>query len=128
MTYDATEIRSLSASIGKAIPAVLKGAEIVLTKTSTDIEGHAKRIAPRDPARPPQDPTRKVTGNLRNSIGTSTPGPLSREIGPTAEYGEFQELGTSTIPPRPFMGPAADEHAPAFEQAMAILGEKALGG
>ena len=134
MGINASELRKLAADLAQAGPQTGKRAQIVVRKVAKDIEADAKRMAPRDPKRPPKDPSRKVTGNLRNSITTSDlrtvgmSGTLSAEVGPTALYGEFQELGTSTMPPRPFMGPAADRHAAAFEQAMAQLGQEALGG
>jgi HK97 gp10 family phage protein len=134
MGINASELRKLAADLAQAGPQTGKRAQIVVRKVAKDIEADAKRMAPRDPKRPPKDPSRKVTGNLRNSITTSDlrtvgmSGTLSAEVGPTAAYGEYQELGTSTLPPRPFMGPAADRHAPAFEQAMAQLGQEALGG
>lgn len=134
MGIDASAFRKLAADLGKAGPETGKRAQIVVRKVAKDIEADAKRMAPRDPKRPPKDPSRKVTGNLKGSITTSDlrtvgmSGTLSAEVGPTALYGEFQELGTSTLPPRPFMGPAADIHAPLFEQAMEQLAAEVLDG
>jgi hypothetical protein len=53
------------------------------------------------------------TGALRDSIGhnVETPqiGRVVVTLYATAEYAPFQELGTETVPPRPFIGPTAFE-------------------
>lgn len=116
------DLRKLAADIRKAAKGTGQRAQAVVRKTAVDIESTAKQIAPVD------------TGNLKGSIGHSDlrtvgrSGSLSVEIGPTASYGVFVELGTSRMAPQPFMGPAADRHAPGFEQAMAQLGAEALNG
>jgi len=91
----------------------------VVRKAAMDIKSTAQQLAPVD------------TGNLKGSI-TMT-GPLAgqasvAEVGPTANYGIFLEQGTSRMAAQPFMGPAADRHAPAFEAAMQQLGAEAIGG
>lgn len=117
---DDAPLRKLAADIRKAAKTTGQRAQVVVRKTATDIEGTAKQLAPVD------------TGNLKGSIGHSDlrtvgrSGTLAVEIGPTASYGVFLELGTSRMAPQPYMGPAADRHAPAFEQAMAQIGLEAL--
>lgn len=114
-------LRALSADLTSAGRQIGQRARAVVRKTAYDIEASAKAIAPVD------------TGNLKNSISHSdlrigTSGQLVAEIGPTANYGIFLELGTSRMPAQPFMGPAADRHTPSFEAAMQQLGAEALGG
>jgi hypothetical protein len=46
------------------------------------------------------------------------------EIGPTASYGIYVELGTSRMRPQPYLGPATEKHAPAFYRAAEILGQQ----
>ena len=119
---DAEPFRRLAADIAKAAGTTGARAQIVVRKTAIDIESSAKQFAPVD------------TGNLKGSIGHSDlrtvgrAGSLSVDIGPTASYGVYLEQGTSRMAPQPFMGPAADRHAPGFEQAMAQLGLEGLNG
>lgn len=131
--FDASELRNLAADLGNVPKLAGQLAKAAVKKTAKDIEKSAKAMAPRDPARPPQDPSRKVTGNLRNSIKTSdlrsvSQGSPEAEVRASAKYAVYQEMGTSRMPARPFMGPAADQHASAFEAAMAEIAAKALGG
>lgn len=122
MGADTSDIRRLSASLAKVGSRTGPRAQLVVRKSLKDIEATAKNKVPVD------------TGNLKSSIGTSDlrtigqSGSLSGEVGPTAEYGVFVELGTSRMAPQPFMGPAADLHIPRFEQAVAQLGLEALDG
>lgn len=115
----ADDLRSLAADFRTASGRVSAEARNLVKKTAADIAADAKRLSPVD------------TGNLRNSITYQTTGNAyysEAEVGPTAEYGVFVELGTSRMGARPFMGPAADRHAPLFEQAMGQLGEQAANG
>jgi len=122
MSADASEVRRLAASLANVGARTGILAQGAVRKTAKDIEATAKSKVPVD------------TGNLKGSIGTSDlrrvgqSGNLSVEIGPTAEYGEFVEFGTSRMAPQPYMGPAADIHLPLFEQAVTQLGLEALGG
>ena len=81
MRFDTSELRKLSADLGKADAKVTELAKVVVKKTASDIEASAKIFAPVD------------TGNLKNSISTDVDG-LVALIGPTAEYGEYVERGT----------------------------------
>jgi hypothetical protein len=51
---------------------------------------------------------------------------MSAEVGPTVEYGLFQEIGTSTMPPQPYMAPAFDRRVPGYELALAQVAEQEL--
>lgn len=114
-------LRALAADLAAAGRQVKQGARTVVAKTALDVERTAKELAPVD------------TGNLKSSIGHSdlragSSDQMVAEVGPTANYGIFLELGTSRAPAQPFMGPAADRHTPGFEQAMQQLGAEVLGG
>jgi HK97 gp10 family phage protein len=119
---DASDFRKLSADLTKATGKTGNRAQLVVRKSLVDGVAAAKNRAPVD------------TGNLKGSIGHSdlrtvgSTGTIGGEFGPTANYGEYVELGTSRMAPQPFMGPAADLITPGFEQAMAQLGEEMLGG
>lgn len=122
MTFDASDLRRLAAQLANVGPETGKRAQLVMRKTAKDIEASAKNKVPVD------------TGNLKSSIGTSDlrrvgqSGSLQVEIGPTANYGVFVELGTSRMAPQPYMGPAFDLHLPAFQAAVAQLGGEVLNG
>lgn len=117
MADGAEELRRLSADLRRTGVRVGLKARRVVQKTATDIQASAKALAPVD------------TGNLKNSITTTNSvSGFRAEIGPTANYGIFLEMGTSRMPAQPFMGPAADQHAQAFEDAMQQLGTEGLDG
>lgn len=91
---------------------------------------------------------KNVTGALGGSIQTTlesaTPNQAVVAVGPTAIYGRIQELGgvvkplkakklhwvdengrphsafSVTLPPRPYMRPAAEDHLPDINQAMMV--------
>lgn len=114
INFDASEVRALGSRIKASGPRIGAAASAALRKTAFDIEADAKALAPVD------------TGNLMNSIsaeiaGDGRFGTMSAEIGPTAEYGIYQEFGTSTQPGTPFMGPAFDRRVPAYTEALAQL-------
>lgn len=126
MTFDASEFRTLASDLGKGPRALGQLARVAVRKTAKDVQGSAKQIAF---AKDVID-----TGNLIDKIGTSdlravsTSGSIQAEVIASANYSEFNELGTSRMPARPFMSPALDKHAPGFEQAMADIAERAAGG
>lgn len=110
-------IRKLSADLRTEAGRVGGRAAQVIRKTAKDIERDAKIMAPVD------------TGNLRNSISTTVGGSgstLSVEVGPTAHYGIYVELGTSRMGAQPYLFPAADRHEPGFLAAMAQAAEPKL--
>jgi HK97 gp10 family phage protein len=114
ISIDVSEVRALGSRLQTAGGRVGSLASTALRKTAYDIEADAKILAPVD------------TGNLRNSISTTISGDgrfgtMTAEIGPTAEYGIYQEFGTSTQPGTPFMGPAFDRRVPGYTSALADI-------
>lgn len=117
---DVSDLRRLQIAFDEIPPRVGAKLSQAIRKTARDIEASAKRRAPVD------------TGNLRNSIsstiqGTGNSKVMSAEIGPTAEYGIYVELGTSRMGPQPYMQPALEENIPAFESVVSsVLGGRLL--
>ena len=77
-----------------ALPEQIERALIAIGATA---EGYAKDLCPVD------------TGRLRNSITHATDDD-SVYIGTNVEYAAYVELGTSKQKPRPYLGPAAENH------------------
>lgn len=109
--FDASEIYTLANDLKVSGAKAKKTAGAVIRKTAADIAADAINLSPVD------------TGNLKSSIGVKKVGALEAEIGPTAEYGIYLELGTSRMPAQPFMGPATDRRIPGFVQAMGQIAD-----
>lgn len=101
--------------LGKAAAGIKALAAVVVAKSAHDIEAKAKAKAPVD------------TGNLKNSITTDiAEDGMSAEVGPTASYASYVELGTARQAPQPYLIPAAEEVVPQFEKAILEIAEKAV--
>lgn len=110
---NATGVRVLGGDLARAAATTGSLAGKVVAKTAHDIEADAKQLAPVD------------TGFLRNSISTSISGSaaaVTAEVGPTAEYGVYQELGTWKMAAQPYLGPAFDRHVDGFTKTLGQLG------
>lgn len=120
MPIDVSEVRALGARLSNAGRRVGAEASQLLRVTAFRIQADAQALAPVD------------TGFLKSSIspptftGNGNAGIMTAEIGPTAEYGIYQEYGTSTQPGQPFMGPAFDRQVPGFTAALADLATRGL--
>lgn len=92
--------------------------------TAEAVEAIAKVNVPRDPKRPPLDPSRPVTGFLRNSIAAEKVEDGHWRVNVGAEYGLYQELGTSRMPARPYLTPAAEaQQGPFIQRLIKVLDE-----
>lgn len=111
--FDTTELGTFIADLAnlplKAQPKVATA----VGKTAVDMQAHAMMNAPVD------------TGELIASITVDiSPSGLQADLGPTADYAEYVEFGTSVIEPRPFMNPAFDAKLPNLMRALTdIVGE-----
>jgi hypothetical protein len=93
-----------------------------VAKSAFRILAQARIHAPRDPERPPQDPSRQVTGALKanSDIVVARPDGLKMNIEFYQEYAIYQELGAPAInlPARPFLTPAVENEEKAFVEAI----------
>ena len=113
MTADASQVYALAADLDAAGDEVEKRARRVVTRTAFSVQGMAQGLAPVD------------TGFLRSSISIDLR-VLEAEIGPTANYGLYVEMGTSRMSPQPFMYPAAEAHEDEFLAKLAEAAGDAL--
>lgn len=119
LNIDISEVRALASRLDTSGPRVGAVASRLLRRTGALIEREAKALVAVD------------TGALKNSISTTVTGDGRRgqmtvEIGPTLEYGPFQEFGTSRQPGKAYMGPAFDRHAPGYADTLAAAIEQDL--
>lgn len=94
----------------------------IIRTTAFRILADARKITPRDPARPPKNPKRKPTGSLRANSDVVIPGDgLMATVEYYQEYAPYQELGAPAInlPARPFLTPAVEKNAKKFEADIA---------
>lgn len=62
------------------------------------------------------------TGTLKRSIGLKiTDGGMSAEVGPTADYAPYPELGTRFMEAQPYLRPAFEEQSKEFRSDMQKL-------
>lgn len=112
ISVDLSEVRAVGSQVAFAGGRIGRVGSLLLRRTASAIEADAKALAPVD------------TGTLRASISTTLTGDgrngsMTAEIGPTVEYGVFQEYGTSTQSGQPFMGPAYDRQIGGYTEALA---------
>ena len=90
----------------------------VVSETAFDVLTDAKKITPRDPARPPKNLSVPVSGALRANSGVVIKDGqgLVQNVEYYQEYAPYQELGAPSInlPARPFLTPAVEGNAQKF--------------
>jgi hypothetical protein len=103
-------LRELAASLrgidvdAVATSALRRGAEQLAGTVRADLS---------DTGGGPHDMPRMMSGALRDSISVSAAG-AAAVVGSTSEVALFQETGTRTAPPRPFLAPAATRQGAAI--------------
>ena len=93
-----------------AMPAAIKAAvSAEVGKTAFQIEADAKALV------------HVITATLQRSIHTVgpdgqpwKPGDMTAKVGPSADYGVYEEFGSRGRGPHPFMRPAAERNLPKF--------------
>lgn len=91
--------------------------DAALTAIGLAAETNAKQEITEAVYNTPPSPTYKRTGRLRNSISNKpVPEEQSVYIGTNVEYAAFVEMGTSRMPPRPYLKPAAAEYGDQYKK------------
>ncbi|MGQ4574896.1 HK97-gp10 family putative phage morphogenesis protein [Dermabacteraceae bacterium P7006] len=115
----ADDMNQLARDLAKAIPTFDARARVVVQKACAEIKARAQAVVPVSPG----------GGTLKRSISYRTskaPGGATGEVGPTAHYGAYVELGTYKMAARPYLRPATDQVTPSFNEAAAKLSEDIL--
>lgn len=113
------EIRGMARRLGNAPDRMVQGVRQATGKTTLDTLADSRRNAPVD------------TAYLRNSgsVHIEPGGPTTPVVGEVrfgADYARHVEDGTENMAPRPYLRPAMEKHAPAWEQALGQLGLEVL--
>ena len=85
---------------------LLKAIEFGIESAIQSIIPDIVRITPRDPLRLPKDPSRPVTGRLKDSIAYRKNSRFDFSVGTlnkAPSYAYWQEFGTPTMRPRSFL-------------------------
>jgi hypothetical protein len=114
-------LRQLSQVVGKAAADVEGTAKDSILKSSGKYKQYGDHWSS-----PPGSPPNSDTGNLANSIGHRMTGKTSAEVFVSAKYGVPLELGWMSksgnhVPARPFLRPAVEKEAPAFQAAVKVI-------
>jgi hypothetical protein len=119
MKIDTRELTNLGESFTAGAGRLGASTAGVVRKSAFDIQHDAQGFV------------RVDTGFLKGTISTSFDGDgrfgkMVAEIGPTADYGIWQEIGTSVMAGQPYMAPAFDRREPEFRSALLALGVEVL--
>lgn len=114
VTIDASEVHELAADMRRHADETPSLAERAVFMVGHDMEASAVANSS------------DQTHALDESMSLDVVG-LGFDLGPTVSYGELLELGgASGQAPRPYLGPAFDEHLPNLEQALGSIGQGAV--
>lgn len=97
-------VRAVTQAIFAAAQDLAVDASLSITRGAVSGKGHV----PSAPGEPPNADTHV----LARSIEATSTGPLTAEASANAPYAAAQEFGTSALPERPYMRPAAARERP----------------
>lgn len=109
--------KTAKAKLGTYQPEVSEFAGWVELTESTKQDRLAKGFTENDPL--------LRSGELRNSISRQTHG-LTTTVGSTSDIAVYQELGTSKIPPRSFIGPSLYQNDKLIKKVVGIAAARGL--
>lgn len=113
VTLDLSEVDALADDLRTGADEIHGRAQLVVAKGGHDTVADAQVLVPVD------------TGLLKSSISVDVDD-LSFVAGPSVEYGEYVELGTSRMNPEPYLAPAFDRNLIRIESALGQLGTQVL--
>ncbi len=88
---------------------------MALEEIGMEAEANAIKEVQRAVYDTPESPSYKRTGNLKNKIGHAHDAEAAY-VGDNAEYAIYVEMGTSKMPPRPFIRPAVENHLNEYKE------------
>lgn len=97
-------VRGVTRALYAVADDIAKDAQISISTGAVSGKDHA----PSAPGEPPNNDSGVLAGNIE----PVAVGPLKAEVSSNAVYAAAQEFGTSTLPERPYMRPAAAKNRP----------------
>ena len=116
----------LSVAVGTAAANIEGNAKQSIELSSGQYKKYPGRKEHPHWSSPPATPPNNDLGELANSIQSKMTGKTSAEVKVGAKYGIPLELGWMTqsgthVPARPFLRPAVEKEAPAFQAAVKVI-------
>jgi hypothetical protein len=119
-------LRQLSVAVGTAAANIEGNAKQSIEMSSGQYKKYPGRKEHPHYSSPPGTPPNNDLGELANSIQSKMTGKTSAEVSVGAKYGIPLELGWMSksgnhVPARPFLRPAVEKEAPAFQAAVKVI-------
>jgi hypothetical protein len=119
-------LRQLSVAVGTAAANIEGNAKQSIEMSNGQYKKYPGRKEHPHWSSPPGTPPNNDLGELANSIQSKMTGKTSAEVSVGAKYGIPLELGWMSrggnhVPPRPFLRPAVEKEAPAFQSAVKVI-------
>jgi len=119
-------LRQLSVAVGTAAANIEGNAKQSIEMSNGQYKKYPGRKEHPHWSSPPGTPPNNDLGELANSIQSKMTGKTSAEVSVGAKYGIPLELGWMSkagnhVPARPFLRPAVEKEAPAFQAAVKVI-------